>query len=53
VKEQDDDFTKLQADVTGFVAKFSTFAEAEGAKLAGQITALTGEINGLKKELVE
>ena len=53
VKEQDDDFTKLQNDVTEFVTKFSSFAEAEGAKLASQITALTSEITALKKELVE
>ncbi|KAJ3554693.1 hypothetical protein NP233_g12365 [Leucocoprinus birnbaumii] len=50
-KDQDDDFKKLQADVSAFAEKFSRFADDEGAKLSEKITALMNDIADLKKEL--
>jgi len=52
-KIQDDDFTKLQADVSAFTENFAKFADDEGAKLNTTITNLTNDINALKKELVD
>jgi hypothetical protein len=44
-------FRNLEADIRGFDARFSTYLEQEGVKLAEEAKILQGEIDYLTKQI--